>query len=120
MPPQHLSPETIALSQRMARENPLLNASRQAGRTVRGELLKLGLHKTTGIELIHTPYQSPLANPIGAPFAAKPPFSVRSARRECPDPALVLGVRQRVRVLTAHVRSFNALSTPLSPDCIRV
>jgi transposase InsO family protein len=203
--PQRLSPETIALIQRMARENPLWGAER-----IRGELLKLGIRvakrtiqkymhavrskpptgqswstflethgkdiwacdfvpvvtlffrtihafvivhresrrvmhfgvtdhptdawlaqqlreatpfdekprylicdndskygagfervaKTSGIEVIHTPYQAPLANAICERF-------VGSLRRECLDHVLVFGVRQLIRILSDYIRYFN-------------
>lgn len=56
--------------------------------------------ETTGIEVIHTPYQAPLANAICERF-------VGSVRRECLDHVLVLGVCQLVRILRDYVQYFN-------------
>ena len=56
--------------------------------------------KTSGIEVIHTPYQAPLANAICERF-------IGSLRRECLDHMLVLGMRQLVCVLTEYVKYFN-------------
>jgi putative transposase len=56
--------------------------------------------KTCGIDVIHTPYQAPLANSICERF-------IGSLRRECLDHMLVLGRHQLVRVLIAYVDYFN-------------
>ena len=56
--------------------------------------------ETSGIEVIHTPYQAPLANAICERF-------VRSLQRECLDQVLVLGVRQLLRFLKDYVFYFN-------------
>jgi putative transposase len=56
--------------------------------------------KTSGIGVIHTPHQAPLANSICERF-------IGSLRRECLDHVLVLGLRQLVRVLTEYVEYFN-------------
>ena len=56
--------------------------------------------KTCGIDVIHTPYQAPLANAICERFIGR-------LRRECLDHMLVLGMRQLVRVLIAYVPYFN-------------
>ncbi len=56
--------------------------------------------KTCGIDIIHTPYQAPLANAICERF-------IGSLRRECLDHMLVLGNRQLLRVLSGYVQYFN-------------
>ncbi len=56
--------------------------------------------KTSGIEVMHTPYQAPLANAICERF-------IGSLRRECLDQVLVLGIRQLARILTEYVKYFN-------------
>ena len=55
---------------------------------------------TSGIELIQTPYQAPLANAICERF-------VGSLRRACLDHVLVLGIRQLVSILKEYVVYFN-------------
>jgi putative transposase len=56
--------------------------------------------KTSGIEVIHTPYQAPRANAICERF-------VGSLRRECLDHVLVIGVPQLARILKDYIRYFN-------------
>ena len=56
--------------------------------------------KTSGIDVIHTPYHTPLANSICERF-------IGSLRRECLDHVLVLGIRQLARILTEYVKYFN-------------
>jgi putative transposase len=54
----------------------------------------------SGIVVIHTPYQAPLANAICERF-------IGNIRLECLDHVLVLSLRQLVRMLTEYVRHFN-------------
>ena len=56
--------------------------------------------KTSGIAVIHTPYEAPRANAICERF-------VGSLRRECLDHVLVIGELQLIRVLKAYVTYFN-------------
>jgi len=56
--------------------------------------------KTSGIEVIHTPYAAPRANAICERF-------VGSLRRECLDQVLVIGVRPLTRLLKEYVAYFN-------------
>jgi putative transposase len=56
--------------------------------------------KTSGIEILTTPYQAPRANAIGERFLG-------SVRRECLDHLLVLQEKQLQRVLRAYGDSFN-------------
>ena len=52
------------------------------------------------IEVIHTPYQAPLANAIRERF-------IGSLRRECLDHIMILGRRQMVRVATEYSEYCN-------------
>jgi putative transposase len=61
--------------------------------------------KTSGIEVIHTPYQAPRANAICERF-------VGSLRRECLDHVLVIGVLQLARILKDYIRYFNQARPP--------
>ena len=56
--------------------------------------------KTSGIEVLKTPYQAPRANAICERFLG-------SVRRECLDHVLILHERQLQRVLNAYVHYFN-------------
>jgi putative transposase len=56
--------------------------------------------KTSGIELLKTPYHAPRANALCERFLG-------SVRRECIDHLLILHERQLQRVLNAYVRYFN-------------
>ena len=56
--------------------------------------------RTSGSEVIHTPYEAPRANAICARF-------VGSLRRECLDHMLVIGELQLIRVLKAYGTYFN-------------
>jgi putative transposase len=56
--------------------------------------------KTSGIEMLKTPYQAPRANAICERF-------VGSVRRECLDHLLILQEKQLQRVLRAYVDYFN-------------
>jgi len=56
--------------------------------------------KTSGIKVIHTPYEAPRANAICERF-------VGSLRRECLDHMLVIGELQLIRVLKGYVPYFN-------------
>jgi transposase InsO family protein len=56
--------------------------------------------KTSGVEVIHTPYQAPCANAICERF-------VGGLRRECLDQVLALGVLQLARILKDYIRYFN-------------
>ena len=56
--------------------------------------------KTSGIELLKTPYHAPRANALCERFLG-------SVRRECIDHLLILHERQIQRVLNAYVRYFN-------------
>jgi len=56
--------------------------------------------QTSGIEVIHTPYQAPRANAICERF-------IGSVRRECLDHVLVIGVPQLARILKDYVSYFN-------------
>jgi putative transposase len=56
--------------------------------------------KTSGIELLTTPYHAPRANALCERFLG-------SVRRECLDHLLILHERQLQRVLNAYVRYFN-------------
>jgi transposase InsO family protein len=58
------------------------------------------LAKTTGIEVLRTPFRSPRANAIAEPF-------VGSLRRECLDHLLIFSERQLYRVIAAYVTYFN-------------
>ena len=57
--------------------------------------------KTSGIEVIHTPYAAPRANAICERF-------VGSLRRECLDQVLVIGGLQLTHILKEYVAYFNA------------
>jgi putative transposase len=56
--------------------------------------------KTSGIEVIHTPYEAPRANAICERF-------VGSLRRECLDHMLVIGGLQLSRILKGYISYFN-------------
>jgi len=56
--------------------------------------------KTSGIELLKTPYHAPRANAICERF-------LRSVRQECLDHLLILHEKQLQRVLNAYVSYFN-------------
>ncbi len=56
--------------------------------------------KTSGIELLKTPYHAPRANAICERY-------LRSVRQECLDHLLILHERQLQRVLNAYVAYFN-------------
>ena len=56
--------------------------------------------ETSGIDIIHTPFQAPLANSICERF-------IGSLRRECLDHVMVLDNRQSMRVLHEYVSYFN-------------
>ena len=56
--------------------------------------------ETSGMEVIHTPYEAPRANAICERF-------VGSLRRECLDHVLVIGVPQLIRLLKEYVSYFN-------------
>jgi putative transposase len=56
--------------------------------------------KSTGIQVIHTPYEAPRANAICERF-------VGSLRRECLDHVLVIGGLQLMRILREYGSYFN-------------
>jgi putative transposase len=56
--------------------------------------------KTSGIEILKTPYQAPRANAICERFLG-------SVRRECLDHLLILHERQLQRALNAYIHYFN-------------
>ena len=56
--------------------------------------------RTSGIELLTTPYHAPRANAICERF-------LRSVRQECLDHVLILHEKQLQRVLNAYVAYFN-------------
>jgi putative transposase len=56
--------------------------------------------RTSGIEILKTPYHAPRANAICERF-------LRSVRQECLDHLLILHERQLQRVLNAYVMYFN-------------
>ena len=56
--------------------------------------------QASSIEVIHTPYEAPLANAICGRF-------VGSVRRECLDHMLVISERQLIRVLKGYISYFN-------------
>jgi putative transposase len=56
--------------------------------------------KTTGIEVLRTPYRAPRANAIAERF-------VGSLRRECLDHLLIFSERQLYRVIAAYIAYFN-------------
>ena len=56
--------------------------------------------EASGIDVIHTPYQAPLANSICERY-------IGSLWRECLDHVLVVGHRQLVRVVTAYIEYSN-------------
>jgi len=56
--------------------------------------------RTSGIEVIHTPYEAPRANAICERFLG-------SLRRECLDHILVIGELQLIRVLKDYASYFN-------------
>jgi putative transposase len=56
--------------------------------------------RSTGVEIIRTPVQAPNANAVAERW-------VGSVRRECLDPLLIVGWRQRVGVLRVYVEHYN-------------
>lgn len=59
-----------------------------------------GWQKTSGIEVIHTPYGAPRPNALCDRFVGR-------LRRVCQDHVLVIGVRQLIRIQKIYVAYFN-------------